>query len=541
MRKVNPVTSLLILGLTVLVLGACAPKGNSGTAASGAVSSGLPDYLNATGYPIVKSPIEVTMMIRLDTARGVEPVKNSVWKKLEEISGIKWNYTVVDTTSWAERLSLTWASNELPDLFYNGIGSADVFSYIRAGKLLDIGPYLDQYAPDFKALMDINADVRRAITLPGGKIGSFVSTNMEIAPGQGQCPPEYVGINTKWLNKLGLKMPTTADEFYQVALAFRDRDPNGNGQKDEIAMVPRNAGVGGLKFLDAWFGFMVDGNDTFLDGDTVKYAPFMEEYVASLKYYNKLYTEGLLDKEIFTQNNAQVIAKGSGTTELYGAVISSAEFTVVGEARANDFDIAPVFKAPNGKEIWFNRVYANPGVGVISAATKYPEALVRWCNMFYDSDYSKYVWMGLEGDAYEWNADGTWNWKLRSSTDTTTAIRAEKTLQAGSHGASMCPPEWFKLNDAVEAPVNRKRVWMAENFFGKLRVAMPQIYYETADMRTISTISTDLKSYENQCFAKFVTGEMNIDREYPAFVAQLKQMGAENMVSLIQKNYDASR
>jgi putative aldouronate transport system substrate-binding protein len=536
-KSIAVLTTLVVLCTMTLWAGG----GSQAGAGSGTPGAKAPDYLNETGYPIVKSPISPTMMLRLDTARGVEPAKNSVWKKIEEVTGIKWNYTVVDGTSWNEKISLTWASNDLPDLFYNGVLTSDIFAYSRAGKILDISPYLDKYAPDFKALMDKNADVRQAVTLPGGKIGSFAWTNMEIAPGQGQCPPDFIAININWLNKLGLKMPATAEEFYQVALAFRDRDPNGNGKKDEIAIQPRNAGVGGLKFLDAWFGFMVDGRDTFLDGDTVKYAPFVPEYVTALKYYNKLYTEGLLDKEFFTQNNAQIIAKGGGAEELYGAVVSSAAFTVVGEARANDFDIAPVFKAPNGKEIWFNRVYANAGVGVISAATKYPEAIVRWCNTFYHPDYVKYVWMGLEGEAYTWNADGTWNWKLRSPTDTSTAVRAELTTQPGGQGPSMCPPEWFKLNDKVEAPVNRQRVWMAENFFGKLRVAMPQLYYETADLRTISTIATDLSSYENQCFAKFVTGEMNIDREYPAFVAQLKQMGADNMVSLIQKTYNANK
>ncbi len=37
-----------------------------------------------------------------------------------------------------------------------------------------------------------------------------------------------------WLDKLGLKIPTTTDELEQVLLAFKDKDPNGNGKADEI-------------------------------------------------------------------------------------------------------------------------------------------------------------------------------------------------------------------------------------------------------------------------------------------------------------------
>jgi putative aldouronate transport system substrate-binding protein len=367
---------------------------------------------------------------------------------------------------------------------------------------------------------------------------------MEIAPGHGQCPPEYLALNVTWLDKLGLKMPTTADEYMRALIAFRDRDPNGNGKKDEIGigMNTWSFSAPGLKYVFPWFGFMVDSRDVFLDENTVKYGPFMEEYVLALKYLNRLWNEGLLDPEVFTLNASQVIAKGSVQPEVYGSVISSGTFVVVGEANAKDYHIAPLFKAPNGKEMWFNRVYAsNSGAGVISAATKYPEALVRWCNMFYSPEYSKVVWMGFEGDAYTWNSDGTWNWKFKDANDTTTRVRSELTIQPSGAGPSMCPPEWFKLNDKVEMPVNQERAWLAENYFGKLRVPMPNLYYDPADLRTINTISTDLKSYENQCFAKFVTGEMNIDREYPAFVAQLKRMGADNMVALIQKTYNASK
>ena len=35
-------------------------------------------------------------------------------------------------------------------------------------------------------------------------------------------------------DNLGLEAPTTVDELYDVLVAFRDNDPNGNGQKDEI-------------------------------------------------------------------------------------------------------------------------------------------------------------------------------------------------------------------------------------------------------------------------------------------------------------------
>ena len=55
------------------------------------------------------------------------------------------------------------------------------------------------------------------------------------------CPTDLVNtecvVNKDWLNKLGLKKPTTVDELYDVLVAFRDKDPNGNVKKDEIPFI----------------------------------------------------------------------------------------------------------------------------------------------------------------------------------------------------------------------------------------------------------------------------------------------------------------
>src|SRR5690606_38145159 len=48
----------------------------------------------------------------------------------------------------------------------------------------------------------------------------------------------YPLINMTWLNNLGLKAPTTADELIEVLTAFKTQDPNRNGKNDEI---PYNA------------------------------------------------------------------------------------------------------------------------------------------------------------------------------------------------------------------------------------------------------------------------------------------------------------
>ena len=98
------------------------------------------ENVNLTGMPIVNEPITMTMMLPIDVARGIDPESNTVWQYLEELTGIHWEYIVVDKSSWSERLNLTWASNDLPDLIYAGVNMADLRAY-TGRQIMDIAPY----------------------------------------------------------------------------------------------------------------------------------------------------------------------------------------------------------------------------------------------------------------------------------------------------------------------------------------------------------------------------------------------------------------
>ncbi len=49
--------------------------------------------------------------------------------------------------------------------------------------------------------------------------------------------PDKLWINSTWLKKLGLQVPKTTEDLRNVLLAFKTKDPNGNGKADEIPMT----------------------------------------------------------------------------------------------------------------------------------------------------------------------------------------------------------------------------------------------------------------------------------------------------------------
>ena len=125
-------------------------------------------------------------------------------------------------------------------------------------------------------------------------------------------PTDVIGteamINTKWLEKLGLQKPTTIDELYDVLVAFRDKDPNGNGKKDEIPMIGKTnlKGQGVENYLLNPFiqytlerKVQVENGKVFSLWDT-------DEYRQALIFIKKLVDEGLLSPLTFTMGTAEL-------------------------------------------------------------------------------------------------------------------------------------------------------------------------------------------------------------------------------------------
>ena len=63
------------------------------------------------------------------------------------------------------------------------------------------------------------------------------------------------------MNKLGLEVPNTVEEYENVLRAFRDQDPNGNGLKDEVPYFARQWQEM-IRLVTLWGG-RSSGSDTY--------------------------------------------------------------------------------------------------------------------------------------------------------------------------------------------------------------------------------------------------------------------------------------
>lgn len=148
---------------------------------------------------------------------------------MEELTGIHIEWECVPDAGFTEKRNLAFASDDLPDIILRAkISPQEEMKYAANGQLVALDEYLD-YAPNLSALIEQDDAIRKGITMPDGHIYSCPQLNKT----EGNLIHHY-WINKTWLDNLGLEAPTTVDELYDVLVAFRDNDPNGNGQKDEI-------------------------------------------------------------------------------------------------------------------------------------------------------------------------------------------------------------------------------------------------------------------------------------------------------------------
>lgn len=544
--KKKVIALLLVASMTVACLVGCGDTGDSSASGSGkttgseeatgsnqaAVSEN--ENFNATGYPVVNEPVTLTVMGPTDTARGTSWEENTAWAELAEICGVEFEFIEVAMGEWEEELSLTLASGELPDIILNGFDSTSLADNIKAGNIIDLAPYIEAYGENIKYYMENMDTFTETVTLPTGEIASLPFTNMTTETGK--CPASMFYFYQPWMDKLDLEIPTTADELYDVLVAIKNGDPNGNGQADEIPFLPRN--LNNMYELFGLFGIIVQQN-SYLQAvdDEIVFTPTMQNFKDGVAYIAKLYQEGLMNPDVFTDGNSETLAKGGGETAIAGSTIAGAAFATVGEERNDDMTLAPYIAADGYEMAWLNRNTFSAGKFVITKDCEYPEVALRVWDYMFSEEGAKLMWMGPE-ENYTYAEDGTWTWNLAEG-QTTEQIRAVGTIQPSISMAAAYPTEWFKQAAGSETKANEDRYLLGTEYADYLRRAIPDaLQYDSAVSDERALLLTDLNSYVNTSLAQFITGELDIEKDWDAFMSQCENLKVDEIVEMTQASYD---
>ncbi|AIQ37154.1 ABC transporter substrate-binding protein [Paenibacillus sp. FSL R5-0345] len=292
MIKKNKVLSVSITAaLAVGVLAGCSSndgKDNTNTAA---------------GENTKKEPITLTWF---DSNTKGEPFTDAVAQEITKKTGIEISIQQ-PTGNPTEKLSLMLASGDYPDVVVMSRGDASLDKYITSGAFIPLDELIEKNGPDIK---EMYGDTLTKTRYKDGK-------NYYLANWYGlDSDPVFGMLMRKNLladlapDKADGTTPLTTDELEAILKDFKAKNKTIDGKESiPMTMNGENMGANLGTFKGMW------GLKTYYDNNgSLQYDVKDPKYREMLLYVNKLYREGLVEKEFAiskTQTWVQKLATGA--------------------------------------------------------------------------------------------------------------------------------------------------------------------------------------------------------------------------------------
>ena len=482
--------------------------------------------------------ITLSALINMGNTMTYDPDDMPSFQRFYEETNIKVEWEVV-RSGWDDRKNMQFASGDIPDMLFGNrtIRMPDIMSN------LDVFMKLNDYlldAPNIQRMYAEEPSLMKLSMLPDGSIYSLPH-RMPLRPDT--FDGQY--INKTWLDELGLDIPETSEDLYEVLKAFKERDPNGNDEADEIPYSFQGTGtMFGTYWIFGMFGIAdnIWGERIEIRDGELLYIATDDGFKEGLKYMRRLYREGLLDPECFTQDWSQWQSKCQSTDPMViGTAGMWTQTALFGNAAAPNFVTLPPLKGPNGDQRWranYVNLRSDPCTWAMSAACSDPEAAIRFIDHIYNPANSVQLYFGSYGEGIELLSDGQ--------------IEIKPTPEGMSSyddfiwhvGFGDMGPYYISRDFEKNIIPNR---WVLDKgeindvylpFCPKPEEVFPTMNYELDTANEIAIIRTDLDNIINEKMAAWVTDQADIDEEWDSYLSQLDQVGLPRLMEIYNEAYE---
>lgn len=495
-------------------------------------------------FPL-KEPVTLKLMIMgtEDSSFKNSLENNSLYKRMKEETNVNVEFQFLGSDP-TTKLTLLINSGQYGDAILGGpvLNYISASRYIASGMFKDLTPYINEKTTPniYKILQDNPA----AVGMIAGADGKIYTLPYKTAEGDvGVESPLW--INKVWLDKLGLAVPKTIDEFTNALRAFRDNDPNGNGVQDEIPYLVSTARS--YNSLEAIYGsFGISCKDGDLDGflqvvdGKVRFCPVTDAWKDAVSYQAMLYDESLMWNECFTASSSTGLSKYTSETCVVGCFTSN---TVPTSVNSKQY----ICMAPPKHEKYDIKWYCNPSTVAskdrfyVTDKCKYTEVLMKWIDKLYTFESAFEATYGSE-------ADGRWY------TDENGVRVIDKTIP--SDKITEIDTKYPTMTDLVERFPNPMTLddytnKIKDNDFDtlvttnevykdwKTKELWPRPYLTSEDAQTVYKLTTDIFYQVTTYRANWITGRNDIDKEWDSYVKKLEGLGVDKMTAAMQRAYDA--
>ena len=444
----------------------------------------------------------------------------------EEPTGVKVEFVEMENV---EKITIVFSADDYPDLMLGtaGLEKNLIARLLQEGVAVDLRPHLFQgYTPNLDQIYTERPESLAYMLNPEGKLASLARFQFL----ESLFLEQNYMINRKWLDALGLDVPTTTDELRDVLIAFRDQDPNGNGKADDELPFGFVANDGFAQHLRSMYGIwgMPTKNGIAIHDGQAYFAPITDAYRAMITYFAGLYRERLIDPESFTQSAQDFNAKVDDPAgNVYGFVIAQRGYQGT-EGRA-EMESVPPFRAPGYEpEIWVHPGrLAIKNVWFMTDSNPYPEHTMAWVDRFYTLENSVQSMFGIVPEGVQL-VDGVW---------TPQEIPAEARTKISTSGAF---PGIFRASDyGTKLAMDASTQLLYDSYYQhyvdyKAAEQWVRPEFTDSEQTEVSELRTDINTLWQSNEARWISGVGDIDAEWDTYVEQMKAMKIDRYVELHQ-------
>ena len=477
---------------------------------------------------------DIAISILINQNNALMPAKDTtkVWDYIYDNTGIRFEVEVLQS---AEQLAGMFASREYPDVMARvGVTADQLATAAEAGDVVKLDDYFDTALPGWGDFFEEYPNVYRIervydglYSLPWANLGHY-ERGLHL---------QWL-YNDVWLQELGMDVPTTIEGFTDVLRAVKAAAGSGTIPAD---VIPYYFRFGDANMMNVFrtFGLPVT-ETTWLyveeEGQVVS-AAVDPKIKAALKWLAELYAEGLIPPEIMTDDSSTSLVKVASDPPL---VFCHCAFS---NTAVNNLPMAPLNSGTGEPAYVVNRPFVQNNSYACIVFNNDPvkvERILEFLEWSMINEVMLTINYGLEGVVWDYTEDGKYKLNFWEESPDLMNENAESLGWLNNWFGAM-GTKFYENFEVPNAEVENTREWAIDNIYVDYFPTWDSTYIsaqlDVDDQTLMNQLQTDLAGYRDETFARWITGQGDIDAEWDAYVEQMEAYGHSEWLELKQQAY----
>lgn len=504
-------------------------------------------------FPL-KEKATLTGMISFPPNTESNPNNRTIFKRLQEKTNVEIEWTAIQGDQWGDKITLNMANPKtLTDfIFTAGFGDSDLLKYADQGIIIPLEEYIDAYMPNLSAVFEKYPEYRTMSTDSEGHIWALPWIEQL---GSGKTAIQTIDnmsfINKKWLDFLGLEMPTTVDEFEQVLIAFRDHaselqaEFNIDGSIIPMSCIVNDGGQDPCILINGFgegYGDADKGRHIAVTDDLkVICSATQQGFKDGIAWLHSLYEQGLIDPEAFTQEWSTYVSKGKSGR--YGVCFS---WDVANIDNLQDWVPLPALTADTRNITPQNGSFTSGydrGRCVVTAVAKNPALVCAWLDQMYDPFQSPQNNWGTYGedddfDIFELGENENGEEMLKHAPlGDASPVEVREAEAVGGPLAIL--DEYYGVYVTCPDDAQYRLDWIKDYYTPDMntKYVYPNVFMSQEDTEELSNLQADIQKTINANKSDWIMNGFT-DADWDKYLKDLDAYGLQDYLAIFQKYLD---